>query len=281
MLELGLERVDLACSRFRGDSELSAVNRAGGTRIGIGRLLHEAIAVALRAAETTGGAVDPTLGVELCAAGYDRTFALVRKRDGWHISSRSVARRRWSEVELTDAPRSVRVPEGVELDLGATAKALAADRAAVEIARELRCGVLVSLGGDVAISGRAPEGGWCILISDLHDVVLEGPGPRVAISTGGLATSSTAGRRWQTDLGDAHHILDPRTGAPAVTPWRTVSVAAADCVDANVAATAAIVLGDEAPAWLERRRLPARLVRTTGAVVTVGGWPEDREAIAC
>jgi FAD:protein FMN transferase len=281
MLEEEVARIDLACSRFRNDSELSEVNRAHGARIEIGPLFHEAIVAGLQAADTTGGLVDPTLGAELRAAGYDRTYALVRTRERWHVAERSSARRRWRDVVLTDDPPAVCLPDGVELDLGATAKALAADRAAAQISRALRSGVLVSLGGDIAVWGRAPEGGWSILVSDSHEAGLDDPGPRVAIRSGGLATSSTAARRWLTDAGEAHHVLDPRTGAPAVTPWRTVSVAAAGCVDANVAATAALVLGEEAPAWLARRRLPARLVRTTGAVTTVAGWPDDRAAIAC
>lgn len=281
LLELEVARIDLACSRFRDDSELSRVNRARGRRVAIGPALHEALSVGLRAAEATDGLVDPTLGAELRAAGYDRTFALVRARDGWHATVRAVAPRRWRELELTDDPPAVRLPDGVELDLGATAKALAADRAAARIARELRTGVLVSLGGDLAVAGRAPEGGWIVLVSDLHDADVDADGPRVAIDRGGLATSSTARRRWPTDAGEAHHVLDPRTGTPADTPWRTVSVAAADCVDANVAATAALVLGEDAPAWLAGRGLPARLMRTNGAVVVVCGWPEEHEAIAC
>ena len=281
MLEQELVRIELACSRFREDSELARVNRAGGDRVEIGRLLHEALTVGLEAAETTDGLVDPTLGAELRAAGYDRTFALVRSRDGWHVTTRPAVRRRWREIELTGDPPAVRVPDGVELDLGATAKALAADRAATRISRELHAGVLVSLGGDVAVSGRPPAEGWCILVSDLHETGLDAPGPRVAIRVGGLATSSTVARRWRTDAGEAHHILDPATGTPAATPWRTVSVAAARCVAANIAATAALVLGEGAPAWLAHRGLPARLVRTTGAVTTVCGWPEEHEAIAC
>ena len=281
LLEEEVDRIDRACSRFREDSELSIVNRADGRRVEIGQDLHEALAVALRAAHVTNGLVDPTLGVDLRRAGYDTTFALVRARDTWHVVARPPSPRRWRRIELYDDPPGVRVPAGVELDLGATAKALAADRAAARIARVLRTGVLVSLGGDIAVAGEAPDDGWSILVSELHDSSLDDAGPRVAIARGGLATSSTTGRRWHTDAGEAHHVLDPLTGAPAVTPWRTVSVAASTCVDANVATTAALVLGDAAPAWLEHRRLPARLVGSDGAVRTLGGWPSDREAIPC
>jgi thiamine biosynthesis lipoprotein len=178
-------------------------------------------------------------------------------------------------VELDDDERLLLVPDGVELDLGATAKAWAADRAAHRIAAAAGTGVLVSLGGDVAVAGAAPNGGWPVRIADDHAAPLESPGPVVAISSGGLATSSTVVRRWPTDEGEAHHILDPRTGRPAVTPWRAVSVAAASCVDANVASTTAIVLGEPALEWLAARELPARVVRRDGSVATVGGWPEE------
>ncbi|MDX6222320.1 MAG: FAD:protein transferase, partial [Frankiales bacterium] len=81
---------------------------------------------------------------------------------------------------------------------------------------------------------------------------------------------------------DLHHIIDPRTGAPAATCWRTVTVAGASCVDANAASTAAIVMGAAAEEWLAGLGLPARLVGEDGSVVTVGGWPEETgaEAIA-
>jgi thiamine biosynthesis lipoprotein len=114
-----------------------------------------------------------------------------------------------------------------------------------------------------------------VQIADDHTARAGAGGPTVSVTTGGLATSSTTVRRWRTDEGDAHHILDPRTGNPAVTPWRTISIAAATCFDANVAATAAVVLGDAALAWLRGRRLPGRCVRHDGTVVTVGGWPSE------
>ena len=95
------------------------------------------------------------------------------------------------------------------------------------------------------------------------------------VSGGGIATSGTTVRRWLAGDVELHHIVDPRTGRPADTPWRTVTVAAGSCVDANVASTAAVVLGEEAPAWLAARGLAARLVRESGALVYTGGWPED------
>ena len=104
------------------------------------------------------------------------------------------------------------------------------------------------------------------------------PSLREFIRDGGLATSSTAARRWRHGGDVLHHILDPRTGLPAATPWRTVSVAAGNCLDANTASTAAILLGAKAPAWLTAHGLPARLVPEDGGpIVYTPGWPEDAE----
>jgi thiamine biosynthesis lipoprotein ApbE len=103
-----------------------------------------------------------------------------------------------------------------------------------------------------------------------------GPSAVIAIRSGGLATSSTAARRWRRGGDVLHHILDPRSGRPAAPVWRTVSVAAATCADANTASTAAIIRGAAALAWLAELGCPARLVAESGAVVTLGGWPPDQ-----
>ena len=97
----------------------------------------------------------------------------------------------------------------------------------------------------------------------------------VTIHDGGLATSSTAARRWRRGGDILHHILDPRTGRPAAPVWRTVSVAAATCADANTAATAAIIRGRQAIGWLTGLGLPARLVALDGTVRTLADWPSD------
>jgi len=277
LLELEAAELDRACSRFRTDSELVRANERAGEVVAVTETLAAAVACALDAARSTGGIVDPTLGRELRAAGYDRTFALVRARDHWTFEPRPHRRSAWPDVELDVERRLLRVPHGCELDLGATAKAFGADRAAARIADETGTGVLVSLGGDVAVAGTPPPGGWPIEINDDHAAPL-GSGPCVSIRSGGLATSSTTVRRWRTDRGEAHHLLDPRTGRPAATLWRTVSVAADSCLAANVASTAAIVLGAEAASWLTGRGLPSRLVAGDGSVLRLGGWPLEAQA---
>lgn len=276
VLERELDAIDAACSRFRPDSELSRLNARAGRPVRIGETLYESVAVALRVAAVTDGLVDPTVGRSLRLAGYDRSFELLRP--GWGVRPQFLPAHGWQAVEVDPEERTVRLPPGAELDLGATAKALAADRSAAEIAGSSGCGVLVSLGGDVAVAGTAPRDGWPIRIADDHAAPLEGPGPVVSISSGGLASSGTAVRRWRAGGVELHHILDPRTGRPAATPWRTVTVAAASCVDANAASTAAVVLGDRAPGWLAARGLPARLVSETGSVTHVCEWPLEAAA---
>jgi thiamine biosynthesis lipoprotein len=272
-VERELEAIDRACSRFRPDSELARVNAARGNAVAIGPLLLEALRVALGAARESDGLVDPTVGGALRAAGYDSTFRIVAARNGDTFRARFAEVPGWQTVELDERAATVRVPTGVELDLGATAKALACDRAATAAAA-VAGSTLVALGGDIAVAGEPPDGGWSVRISDDHAAPLDSPGPTVSLAGGGLATSSTTVRRWRSGSTELHHLVDPRTGRPTVSPWRTVSVAAKTCVDANVASTASFML-DDAPAWLAARRLPARLVSVGGASTLVGGWPEE------
>ncbi len=278
-VEAELAEIDAACSRFRDDSELAAVNAARGRRVGVSPLFLEAVEVALRAARLTGGRVDPTVGRALELAGYDRDFASVRGSRLRRVRAARVPG--WRVVELDRAAATVRVPHGVTLDLGATAKALAADRAAARaLAACPASGVLVNLGGDIATAGEPPPGGWAVRVADSHLAAPGEAGQDVTIASGGLSTSSTVVRRWRRRGGQAHHIVDPRTGAPAAEYWRTVSVAAATCVDANIASTAAIVLGAAATAWLAKAGLPARLVNVAGDVELTTGWPADQAVAA-
>lgn len=276
VLERELDAIDRACSRFRADSEVSRLVGSGGQWMPASRLLRQALAAGVDAAAATGGAVDPTVGASMRALGWDADFrVVVSRREPVRIELVPAAD--WQRIEIDDERGRVRVPAGVLVDLGATAKALAADRAAAAAFRATGSSVLVNLGGDIAVVGPAPAGGWPILVTDDHRAPSLADGQTVAIAAGGLATSSTTVRRWRTTDGIAHHILDPRTGRPAAEVWRTVSVAASTCVGANTASTAAIVLGEDAPRWLESAGVAARLVRPGGIVVLTGGWPAQEE----
>jgi FAD:protein FMN transferase len=206
ILRAELAAVDAACSRFRDDSELSRLNRAGGRPVTISRYFADALATALAAAQATDGDVDPTCGRSLIAIGYDRDFDELRRDAApWSpagpltVTGAPVAG--WWLVELDRRRRTARVPQGVLLDLGATAKALAADRAATRIAEALGCGVLVNLGGDIRVAGPPPEGGWRIGIAD--DLAPDDApevtalAQTVVITDGGLATSSPKVRSWR------------------------------------------------------------------------------------
>ena len=270
-----LDAIDRACSRFRADSELSRLNARAGERMRVSSLFMQALELALLAAEITDGDVDPTLGRALELAGYRTDWRLlpVASDGGEPPVVNARARGAWEAIALDRARSSARLPPNVQLDLGATAKAWAADRAAGAAAATTGSGALVSLGGDIATSGNAPAGGWMIHVTDDHRSDPTAPGQTISIRSGGLATSSTSVRRWRSRGLAMHHIIDPATHAPARTPWRTVSVAAADCAQANIATTAALIRGQAAPGWLEALRLPARLVARDGSTRTVGGWP--------
>ena len=278
LLAAELEAVDLACSRFRADSELWRVNHARGRPVPVSPLFAEALAVALDAAELTDGDVDPTCGQSLVRLGYDRDFAQARRHTG-PLRQPPMPASGWRRVHLDPDRLEVQVPAGVALDLGATAKALAADRAATAIQAATGCGVLVNLGGDLRVAGDPPDEGWRVGIADhaSFDASTASIEPRqvVMINDGGLATSSPLGRAWRRGGNDLHHIIDPSTGQPARSCWRTVSVAAASCAAANIASTAAILRAERAIGWLDGLRLPARLVRHDGTVVTVASWPAD------
>ncbi|AGZ44956.1 FAD:protein FMN transferase [Actinoplanes friuliensis] len=265
LVEAELAAVDAACSRFRPGSELSVACRAGGRPVTVSPLLADLVAAALEAARQTAGDVDPTVGAALCGLGYDRDFAAITGRQV-APAVRIFTAPDWRAVRLHDL--SLTVPDGVLLDLGATAKAAAADRAAARVALRMGVGVLVALGGDIATAGPAPEGGWRVLVQDR-------PGdPRCTVhlpAGAALATSSTAGRTWGRPGELLHHILDPRTGQPAESVWRTVSVAAFSCLRANTLSTAAIVRGQAAPNLLHG--VPARLVTGDLDVLRLGGWP--------
>lgn len=256
--------IDQACSAYRDDSDLARVNAGAGRPVRVGTTFVEVLRAAVRGAELSDGLVDPT------APGSARRIG----RRPAHL---------WQEITIDPSNETVRLPEGATLDLGAVGKAFAADLAASLAVEQAGCGVLVALSGDIATAGPAPEGGWPVRVS--HD---QRPGRRTALPPGqhvtlppstGLATSSLALRSRRSPGGRIiTHIVDPRSGAPVRGPWRTVSVAAGNCVDANIASTAAIVRGAGAARWLERLGLPARLVHIDGWVTTVAGWPSDTDA---
>ncbi|KRE32103.1 thiamine biosynthesis protein [Mycobacterium sp. Soil538] len=252
-----LDAVERAASRFRADSEVMALTTSGGRPTQVSETLATLLEAALTAARDTDGDVDPTVGAAVVALEHDDRAVLS-----------TVTPACWSMVTLDG--RVVTVPPGVLLDLGATAKAVAADRCADRVHEVTGSGVLINLGGDIATAGPAPDGGWQVLV---HDVDGD-PESAVALPSGtALATSSTLRRGWRRNNIPMHHILDPRTGRSADPVWRTVSVAAHTCGAANTVSTAAIVRGWAALKWIDALGMSARLVDRDRVEHTVGAWP--------
>ena len=273
ILRADIDAIDLACSRFRPDSELEYLHANAGRPIGVSALLFDALEIACQVAQRTQGAVDPTVGNAIAALGYDRDFAEVGDAPAAPSTLGPVAG--YSHVHLDARHRTVRIPRGVRLDLGSSAKAYVADWAADHIAGMLGTGTLVSIGGDVAVAGPPPAGGWPVGIAVDSATPPDEVDQVVAISHGGVASSSTAVRTWTVDGAPVHHIIDPATGTSTPAYWRLVSAAGATCVQANAVSTAAVVWGEGALDRLPAFGQAVRLVRHDGQVFTVGGWPEE------
>jgi FAD:protein FMN transferase len=272
-----LAAIDLACSRFRADSELQALHAEAGRTVAVSELLFEALSVALDTADRTGGAVDPTIGNAIAALGYDADLAEVQSRPPAPPRALGPVAG-YAHVQLNPRDRTVRIPRGVLLDLGSSAKALAADRAAARIADRIGAGVLVSLGGDVAVAGPSPAGGWAVGVARESSTPAEQVDQVVAIRHGGLASSATSVRAWRVGDRDVHHIVDPRTGDCVEPYWALVSATGSSCVEANLVTTAAIVWGEGALHELARFEQSVRLVRCDGKVFCVNGWPQEPPA---
>jgi thiamine biosynthesis lipoprotein len=249
-------RWDAAFSRFRPDSELTRVNATERPALTVTPLVARALRTALVAAEATDGLVDPTLGAALDHAGYDRDFAALPTDGplGPAVASRL------AEVRLDGL--ILRRPPGLWLDLNGVVKALAVDEAAATLTGP----GFVSGGGDLAVRGAVDVG--------LAD------GDAIRVLEGGLATSGVATRRWRRGGEEQHHLIDPRTGRPSRSPWLTVTVSGASCLDADVAAKAAFLLAGEGPAWLDERGLAGRFLARDGTVVESARWAESAAARA-
>jgi FAD:protein FMN transferase len=267
-----MDRVDKAASRFRPDSELSAVNTRAGAMVPVSRLLVDLVDVSLVAASVSGGAVDPTVGAAVISAGYDDDIEAVRRRFPQpQVEPDPVPG--WQQVRLNRKLALLGVPEGSALDLGATAKAWTADRAALVLSKRYGCAVLVEIGGDLRAAGE-PVQPWVITVAERAG----DPGVLVTLGHGGLTTSTRTVRRWETPHGSAHHVIDPRTGRPADGPWRTASVWAPTAVRANTFSTALVATGEAAVGRLTLAGHPARLVADDGEVTELAGWPAASRA---
>ncbi len=261
-----------ALSRFRPDSELSRLNARAGRPVGVSPLLYRVVAAALDAARATEGLFDPTLLRQVVILGYDRSFEVLPAVQPPSLRSAGPGGG-WRSVALDPDRCAVTLPRGCGLDLGGIAKGLAVDAA---LSRLQEIGVetaLVNAGGDLAVYGRPPDGApWPVAVPTRTGT------QTVTLQHGALATSSVARRRWRQGHQERHHLLDPRTGASAQGHLWSVSVGAATCAQADVAAKAAYLLGPvEGARFLAAHRLSGLLVETGGTCHRAGAWPAPPE----
>jgi FAD:protein FMN transferase len=233
---------DQRFSRFVEGSELNAVNACPVGVAVLSEELSSMLLLAIDAARATGGLVTPAVGGALLRAGYDRDSAAL-PADGEPVKPARTP----SLDSISLRGRVLLRTEPVVLDLNGVVKSKTVDDALALLGTGW-----VAAGGDVATTIPIQVG-------------LPGGGA-VTLDTGGLATSSVAVRTWRRGGEPQHHLIDPATGAPARTPWRDVTGAAENCVAADVAAKAALLLGPAGPSWLDRRNLPGRFVTHRGAV---------------
>ena len=255
-------------SRFHPESELSRLNARAGEAVRVSPLLYDVIDAVIEAARLTGGLFDPTMLRQLALLGYDRSFDLLPVRLPRALSVPGPGGG-WRAITLDPARRHVTLPRGVGLDLGGIAKGLAVDAALARLQALDITAALVNAGGDLAVYGLPPgAAAWPISAPTRQGATT------VALYHGALATSSVSRRRWRQGDQDYHHLLDPRSGLPAQGGVWSVSVGAARCAEAEVAAKVACVLGASGGVnFLHAHGLPGLLVEESGACRTTGGWP--------
>jgi len=262
------ERVEACLSRFRPESELCALNRASGAPFVASPLLLHAVSLAIEAARATDGIFDPSVLPALETAGYDRSFEQLPSNSVTVLAPPPV--RDYRAVLLDPSTSTITLDAGCRIDLGGIGKGLAVDLA-IEATDVLshRC---INAGGDIAVRGTPePGSGWTIELEDGGD---RGEAPlSVTISDCALATSTIIRRRWQSGMGECHHLIDPQTGLPSTSPMRTVAAVARSCVEADVAAKTALLLGEDGLAFLDAHGLHGLAVRRDGSAIGTPHWP--------
>ena len=266
---------ETALSRFQPDSELSRLNAQVGQPVVVSPLLLSVLTAALDAAEATQGIYDPTLLRQLITLGYNRSFDIL-PRSLPATSTMVVGGGSWRGIQIDRGKRLVTLPEGAQLDFGGIAKGMAVD-AALDLLREQGvASALVNAGGDLGVIGVPPALDHCPIQAPTGDVV--------ALRGGAMATSGIGRRQWVQGGQRRHHLIDPRTGTSAQSGLWSVTVAADRCMQAEVAAKVALILGPEAGTlFLQQHRLSGLLIREDGTCSATGAWPQSarEEAISC
>jgi thiamine biosynthesis lipoprotein len=257
--KLLFEQQEQRFSRFRETSLLSRLNR--GETIS-DAWFSQAISLALAACRETGGLFNPMVLQALREAGYSQTFDSLTT--GAPRAQAVIA----AGDALVIAGESVRLAAG-QLDLGGIVKGWTVDVAAQWL-NERYADVFVNAGGDLRCTGSEEGGsGWLIDVDGPAGM----PAPWKGAIQGAVATSTTLKRRWKTATGgSAHHLIDPRTGLPANSPFVQVTVRAETCWRAEVWAKAVLIGGDEGMRAAAAQKLAVFAIRGDGEVARAGSW---------
>lgn len=256
-------------SRFRPQSELSRLNAAAGFRTPVSPLMLTVLARSLDAARATRGVFDPTILQRMIQIGYDRTFESLAP----HLPAARVTQPAqtggWRNIEVNEARRHVRLPAGVGLDFGGIVKGMAVDAALDLLEEQGMAPAMVNAGGDLAVRGLPPQSSyWPIAVPGKDE------GWVIGLERGAVATSGVARRRWTQGDTERHHLIDPRTGEPAMSALWSVTGIANACAQAEVAAKTALILGHEQGArFIEDARLGALMIAESGEWSAAGAWP--------
>ena len=261
-------------SRFRPDSDLSALNRNPRASVLAAPLLRAAVRAGLWAAQRSGGLVDPTLVGALERCGYDHSFDGVEPASLQEALAQAPPRRaarpdpaaRWQRVTVDDQAGTITRPPGVMIDTGGTGKGLCADAVAIRLAGYTR--FVVDCGGDIAVGGVGAQ-------LRPYDIDIEHPLTRrsigsIKVARGGIATSGLNVRVWRReDGGYAHHLLDPSTQSPVWSGLIGATALGGSALEAETLTKMALLLGPEGA----RRVLAKRggvVVHDTGEVEAIG-----------
>jgi thiamine biosynthesis lipoprotein len=257
--------IEAACNRFDATSEVRRLSTQIGAAVPVSATLYEAVQFAVAVAAESGGAFDPTVGVEMERRGFNRDY---RSGDAVRTDVDASEAVSFRDVLLDPGLKTIALRRPLVLDLGAVAKGLAVDMAAREL-RPLEH-FAIDAGGDLYLAGRNPDGEpWSVgirhpreagaLIETLH------------ISNAAVCTSGDYERVSPVDEA-GHHILDPRTGA-SPTAVASVTVVASSAMVADALATAAFVLGpSDGLALLERSGVEGLMVSESLERFETRGW---------
>jgi thiamine biosynthesis lipoprotein len=237
-----IEELESRWSRFRPESEVSALNAAAGQWVTVSGDTVRLVERAIEAWRLTGGAVDATVLGAVIDAGYDRSFDDIAGTDRPSVPSRALLLA-CTDIEIDRPAGAVRLPEGTGFDPGGIGKGLAADVVTAEMSEAGASGVCVNMGGDLRVWGEGPDGeAWTIEVEHpwLQEAMM-----LVGLAHGAIATSTTLRRTWRMDGERRHHLIDPATGEPSDTDLNQATVIAPEAWMAEVLAKAVLLRGSE------------------------------------